>query len=96
MKKLKRILALLVVVFLVSLYVATLVVSLIDSQQQGNMLKACIYSTVVIPIFLWGYALVYRVLKNKKQQELFEDYEEETISEITKTSEKAQMEDPSK
>ena len=81
MKKLKRILALLVVVFLVSLYVATLVVSCIDSSQQGNMLKACIYSTVVIPIFLWAYALVYRVLKNRNQQELLDEFEDPNISE---------------
>lgn len=81
MKKLKRILALLAVVFLVSLYVTTLIASFIDLPQQPNMLKACIYSTVVIPIFLWAYALVYRVLKNNRMQESFDETKEETISE---------------
>lgn len=86
MKKIKRILALLVVVFLISLYVATLIVSFFNSPQQGNMLKACIYSTVVIPIFLWTYALIYRVLKNKKQQETLDKTEEQDTLETTNDS----------
>lgn len=69
MKKVKRILALLLAIFLVGLYIATLIISFIDSPMQDVMLKACIFSTVVLPIFLWAYALVYRVLRDysKKQ-----------------------------
>ena len=69
MKKVKRILALLLAIFLVGLYIATLIISFIDSPLQDVMLKSCIFSTVVIPIFLWAYALVYRVLRDysKKQ-----------------------------
>lgn len=63
-KKLKQILALLLAIGLFSLYVITIVVSLIDLPYKDVMLKACIYSTVVIPIFLWAYSLIYRVLKN--------------------------------
>lgn len=63
MKKLKRILALIVAIALFSLYGLTLVVSIVDGPNKESMLQACIYSTVVIPIFLWTYRLIYRVLK---------------------------------
>lgn len=92
MKKLKQLLALLLAIFLISLYVATLVVSCIDSPYQGSMLKACIFSTVVIPIFLWAYGLIYRVLKNKNQQNIQEDEKlnDHTISAIAHKTTKEQ------
>ena len=62
--KIKRILALLLAIGLFSLYVVTIVVACTGSPNKDIMLKACIYSTVVIPIFLWAYALIYRLLKS--------------------------------
>lgn len=63
MKKIKRIMALVLAVFLFSLYVVTLIVSIMGGSQQDSLLKTCIYATVVIPILLWTYNLIYRVLK---------------------------------
>lgn len=55
--------ALILAIFLFSLYGLTLIVSIVGGSNQDSMLKACIYSTIVIPIFLWTYNLLYRVLK---------------------------------
>lgn len=63
MKKFKRIMALILAVFLFSLYGLTFVVSITGGPNQSNLLMACIYSTVVIPILLWTYNLIYRILK---------------------------------
>lgn len=68
MKKMKRILALLTVVILAVLYVATLIFALIDSPWAFSMFKACIGMTVVLPCLLYIYLWIYRVL-NKDPKE---------------------------
>lgn len=73
MKKIKRIMALVLAIFLFSLYGLTLIVSIVGGSNQDSMLKACIYSTVVIPILLWTYNLIYRVLKRDSPSNLEED-----------------------
>ncbi len=67
-KKVKRALALIGVIFLVSLYVLTFIFSLVDSPNSVNLFKVSLYSTIVIPILLYAYALVYKHLKNNKDQ----------------------------
>lgn len=64
MKKTKQILAIIGVVLLVALYVSTLVFVLIGSDLATNCLKASIYATVVVPVLIWAYTMVYRLLKN--------------------------------
>lgn len=73
MKKVKRIMALVLAIFLFCLYGLTLIVSIVGGPNQDNMLKACIYSSIVIPILLWTYNLIYRVLKRDSPSNLEED-----------------------
>lgn len=68
MKKMKRILALITVVILVVLYAATLVFAMIDSPWAFSMFKACIGMTVVLPVLLYIYFWIYKVL-NKDSDE---------------------------
>lgn len=63
MKKLKQILALAGVVILVGLYLLTFISSFIVTEYQASLFQASIYATIIIPIFLYGYMLIYRVLK---------------------------------
>ena len=63
MKNVKRVLALGGAVLLVLLYVSTLVFALMDSPAAGRLLTASIAATVLIPVLLYGYGLVARVLK---------------------------------
>ena len=63
--KAKRILAFLGVIFLVSLYVLTLVASLTASPNAGEYFLASIYATIVIPVLFWAYHLIYKLVKKK-------------------------------
>lgn len=65
-KKSKQILALIGVILLVTLYVVTFIFSLLDSPNTMNLFKACFYSTIIIPILLYAYVLVYKYIKNNK------------------------------
>ncbi len=64
MKKVKRIIAMIGVIALLALYVSTIVLAIIGSEQALNLLKAAIYSTVVLPVLLWTYSFVYKLLKD--------------------------------
>ena len=49
MKKIKRILALIGAVFLVSLYIITLILAITDNSASMRMFQASIVATVIIP-----------------------------------------------
>ncbi len=63
MKKLKQISALAGAFFLFAMYAATLVFAFIGSGYALTLLKASIVCTVIVPVLLYAYILVYRVLK---------------------------------
>lgn len=67
MKKLKQITALLGVIILVALYVSTLVLAIIGSERSLELLRAAIYATVVLPVLLWAYSFIYRLIKRHVQ-----------------------------
>ncbi|MCD8152037.1 MAG: hypothetical protein LUD71_02975 [Clostridiales bacterium] len=61
---------------LLALYVSTVVLACIGSDQALNLLRAAIYSTVVLPVLLWAYSLIYRLLRDHYSQEARERTEE--------------------
>lgn len=61
--KVKRILALCGALLLAALYLVTLVLAFTDPTEAKNWLKAAVVCTVIIPVFLYAYILVYRYLK---------------------------------
>ncbi len=69
MKKLKQITALIGVIALVGLYVSTLVLALIGSEEAINLLKVAVYATIVLPVLLWAYSFIYRLLKGKQNDD---------------------------
>ena len=69
MKKLKQITALIGVIALVGLYVSTLMLALIDSAEAINLLKVAVYATIVLPVLLWAYSFIYRLLKGKQNDD---------------------------
>lgn len=64
MKKTKRILAIAGVILLALLYIATLIFAMIGSEDAMNWFRASIYASVVIPVLIWAYTMIYRLLKN--------------------------------
>ena len=65
--KIKKIFALIAVSLLVALYGSTVVFALSDSPNATYLFKASIFCTVIIPVILYSYVLVYRIFGHKKQ-----------------------------
>ena len=63
MKKVKQILAILGVVLLLGLYVITLIMAVTDNTSTLSMLEASVVATILIPILMWSYSFIYRLLK---------------------------------
>lgn len=69
MKKIKQILAIAGVIILLCLYAATLICALSRSESFMNLLMASVYATVVIPVLLWAYSFIYKLLKKQTETE---------------------------
>lgn len=63
MKKVKQILAILGVVLLLGLYAITLIMAVTDNTSTLSMLEASVVATILIPILMWAYSFIYRLLK---------------------------------
>lgn len=61
----KQIAAIICIVLLVLLYVATLVVSLLDFPGSDRLFAACLLATIGLPILLWSFIWVYGRLTQK-------------------------------
>lgn len=68
MKQTKRILAIIGVVLLVALYGSTLVFAIFDHTKSLGFLKASIACTILLPVLLYAYTLIYKLI-NKKDRE---------------------------
>ncbi|MCD7813809.1 MAG: hypothetical protein LUH20_07135 [Lachnospiraceae bacterium] len=68
MQKFKRIAAMIGVIFLIGMYVVTLILGLTASPATQNMLMASIVCTVVIPVLLYAMMLIARVLGDSKEE----------------------------
>ncbi len=75
MKKVRRIIALVGAIALVALYVSTLVLALIGSEQTLTMLVAAIFSTIVLPVLIWAYTFIYNLLQKYYTPEELEETE---------------------
>ena len=62
MKKSKRILAAIGALLLAGMYISTLVFALAKSPAAITWLKASVACTILLPVMLYGYIIVYRVL----------------------------------
>lgn len=68
MKKTTRILALIGAVLLIALYVSTLFFALMDTATAATLLKISVAATIILPVLLYGYILIYR-LTNKGDED---------------------------
>lgn len=75
-KKVKQIAAIIGILILVGLYVATFVFALIDSPNSGRMFQASLFATVAVPILLWIYIWLFQKWKERKSPEQDENTEE--------------------
>lgn len=75
MKRLKQITAMIGVIVLIALYVITLVLAVIGSDQSMQLFKAALYASVILPVLLWAYSFIYKLLKNNYSPEARERLE---------------------
>lgn len=61
--KLKRILAIIGVIILASLYLITFLAAIFDSGQTLSLFKGCVATTIFVPVVLYAYILMYRFVK---------------------------------
>lgn len=63
MKKTKRILALIGATLLLLMYVAAFIVTILDHTSDMRYWKAAMVATVIIPVLIWAYSFVYKLIK---------------------------------
>ncbi len=63
MKKLKRIGALILAIFLIGLSIVTFISAFFATPETASFFNASMFSMVTIPFFIFAYMLVYRVIK---------------------------------
>lgn len=61
----KQIAALLCVILLLSMYVVTFVVALLDLDDSGRLFAGCLLATIALPILLWIYIWLYGVYRGR-------------------------------
>ncbi len=65
MNKIKRIASIIVIIFILSLYLVTLISAFFVTRYTRELFMASIFSTMVVPIMLYAYLLIYRLVHRK-------------------------------
>lgn len=68
MKKLKRILAWVGIVLLVGMYLATFLLAIFDRSASMSMFRASVGCTILVPVMLYAYTLVYKWTKDRDKK----------------------------
>ena len=66
MKKVKQILAIIGVIILAGL--STIVCAVSASENFMNMLMTSIYASVIIPVLIWAYSFIYKLIKKNSEE----------------------------
>ena len=59
-KTAKRVLAIIGIVILLGIYIATFVVGVFGNGDTSGWLLACIFATVAVPFFMWAIQFIYK------------------------------------
>lgn len=66
MRKSKRVFALAGAILLICLYGSTLFFAFFDRSASADLLKISVAATILLPVLLYAYGLIYRLSQNKK------------------------------
>lgn len=69
MKKARQILAIIGIIILVGMYVATLIFAFSADENFMSMLMASIYASAVIPVLIWAFTFIYKLVKKDDTSE---------------------------
>jgi len=68
MKKVKQILAIIGIILLVGMYLSTILFAIFDPTETKQMLTASLIMTIVVPVLIWIYTFIYKLIKVDKNQ----------------------------
>lgn len=70
MAKLRKIFAIAGVVLLLGMYILTFISAMFATPDTHSLFLGSLAATIIVPVFLYAYTLIYRVIyKNKDKQE---------------------------
>lgn len=77
MKKIKQAAAIVMCVLLVGMYVASFVAAIFAKPQAHGLFMASVGMTIMIPLLLYAYTIIYRVIHPEvhEEDEMYEDME---------------------
>lgn len=64
----KQIAALLCVILLVAMYLATFIIAFLDTAKFGQLFGACLVATIGLPILLWLFVWFYGIMKERQTE----------------------------
>ncbi len=65
MKKIRRVLAMIGVIIILALYIITIILALFGNKNTLPLLKISFTATIIVPVLIWVYTLVYKLLENR-------------------------------
>lgn len=69
MKRTKQIAAILGVILLAGMYLATFIFAIIDNPNTMELLKISVGLTILVPVLLWIYIAMFRYIERRKNPE---------------------------
>lgn len=69
MKKTRQILAIIGIILLVGMYISTIICALSANENFMSMLMASLYASFVIPVLIWAYTFIYKLIKKNENSE---------------------------
>jgi len=77
MDKVKRIASIIGVVLIASMYIISFISAIFASEKAPGLFLASIFSTIVIPIMIYGYVTIYKYVHKDDNPQLPEDGEKD-------------------
>ncbi|HHV11244.1 MAG TPA: ABC transporter ATP-binding protein [Clostridiales bacterium] len=65
MNKVKRISALIGIIFIAAMYILFFISAFFATEYSNGLFLACLFSTIVIPIILWFFQVFYKLAHKK-------------------------------
>lgn len=67
MKKIRQTIAIIMVIFLIGLYIVTLIAAITSTPATPGLFKASLFSTMVLPIMFYIYLMIYKSFKKRDE-----------------------------
>ena len=87
MKKVKQVAAIIICIMLVGMYVVSFIAAIMAKPQAHGLFMASVGMTIMIPLLLYGYTVIYKVIHPEKSEYNEDDNESMDETEDSETNE---------